>query len=566
MFRNLTIRTQLIAVIGALGILLAGVGAFGLAGMSSGTAALKTVYEDRLVPTAQLAGLREAMLDDRIALAVAQLTPTPDFVARQLERVQRNAATAARLWKDYLATELTVEEKRLAAEVGKRRDEYLKSSVEPSVAALRAGDSERMNKIAVETLRPQFAKLDETLTELARLQLKIAAEEHAAAVARYESSWRAEVGVIGGALLLAALAAYLLVRGIVRPIDRAVKLAEAVAAGDLTTRIECDGSNETGRLLKALAHMNANLAGIVAKVRVGVDTIAVASEQLASGNTDLSQRTEEQASSLEETAASMEELASTVKQNALNARNADSLASGAAQVAAKGGAVVADVVQTMDCINQSSKKIADIIGVIDGIAFQTNILALNAAVEAARAGEQGRGFAVVASEVRTLAQRSASAAKEIKDLISDSVRQVHAGAELVGNAGRTMDEIVTSVQRVTGIMSEITAAAQEQSAGIEQVNTAVMQMDQVTQQNAALVEEAAAAAESMREQASALGRAVAVFKLADAPQHQAPSVSIAATHAGNVTRLPTRPSRTAEARADTASLARNGSDGEWSAF
>jgi methyl-accepting chemotaxis protein len=298
-----------------------------------------------------------------------------------------------------------------------------------------------------------------------------------------------------------------------RPLKEAVKVAQAVAAGDLTSRIKVSSKDETGQLLQALKDMNGSLVKIVSEVRVGTDTIATASSQIASGNLDLSSRTEEQASSLEETASSMEELTSTVKQNADNARQANQLAVTASDVAVKGGSVVSEVVDTMASINESSKKIVDIISVIDGIAFQTNILALNAAVEAARAGEQGRGFAVVATEVRSLAQRSAAAAKEIKTLIGDSVEKVAVGSKLVEQAGATMDEVVASVRRVTDIMGEITAASQEQSAGIEQVNQAIVQMDQVTQQNAALVEEASAAAESMQEQASGLSQVVSIFKL-----------------------------------------------------
>jgi len=281
--------------------------------------------------------------------------------------------------------------------------------------------------------------------------------------------------------------------------------------------------------------MNDGLVKSVSQVRTGIDTIATASSQIAAGNLDLSSRTEEQASSLEETASSMEELTSTVKQNADNARQANQLAVSASGVAEKGGAVVSRVVDTMEDINASAKKIVDIIGVIDGIAFQTNILALNAAVEAARAGEQGRGFAVVASEVRNLAQRSAAAAKEIKTLIGDSVDKVELGSKLVEEAGVTMDEVVQSVRHVTDIMSEIMAASQEQSAGIEQVNQAIGQMDQVTQQNAALVEEAAAAAESLNEQAAKLAEAVSVFKLdganvAFAPASRAAKVQVVASH------------------------------------
>ena len=308
----------------------------------------------------------------------------------------------------------------------------------------------------------------------------------------------------------------LLIRSITRPLVRAVKLANTVASGDLTSKIEIKSTDETGLMMQALKDMNDSLYDIVGNVRTSVDTIATATKEIAAGNTDLSQRTEEQASALQETASSMEELTSTVKQNAENAKQANQLAKGASDIAVKGGDVVGKVVVTMGSINESSRKIVDIISVIEGIAFQTNILALNAAVEAARAGEQGRGFAVVASEVRSLAQRSAAAAKEIKALIGDSVGKVEIGTKLVDEAGKTMDEVVTAVKRVTDIMAEITAASMEQSSGIEQVNKAITKMDEVTQQNAAVVEQAAAAAESLEEEAQNLAEAVSIFKLGDA--------------------------------------------------
>jgi methyl-accepting chemotaxis protein len=307
--------------------------------------------------------------------------------------------------------------------------------------------------------------------------------------------------------------AWWLAASITRPLNKAVQITRTVAAGDLRSHIEANTKDETGQLLHALKDMNDSLVKIVSEVRAGTDTIATASSEISAGNHDLSSRTEQQASSLEETASAMEELTSTVKQNADNARQANQLALTASSVAVRGGEVVSQVVDTMDSINASSKKIVDIISVIDGIAFQTNILALNAAVEAARAGEQGRGFAVVASEVRNLAQRSAAAAKEIKTLIGDSVDKVDAGSKLVGEAGSTMNDIVDSVKHVTDIMAEIMAATEEQSAGIEQVNQAIGQMDQVTQQNAALVEQAAAAAESMQNQAGNLAQVVSVFQL-----------------------------------------------------
>ena len=320
-------------------------------------------------------------------------------------------------------------------------------------------------------------------------------------------------------LVIAALglgigAAVVITRSIVVPIQQAVQVASTVAEGDLTARIDVRGADETAQLLQALKHMNEGLVAVVSKVRQSSDSIATGSTQIAAGTVDLSQRTEEQASNLEETAASMEQLTSTVKTNAETAHQASELADAAAKAAANGGAVVQQVIETMDGISQSSKKIADIIGVIDGIAFQTNILALNAAVEAARAGEQGRGFAVVASEVRALAQRSAGAAKEIKLLISDSVEKVDAGSRQVNDAGKSMEEIVSQVQRVNRLIGEISSATSEQTSGINQVGDAVTQLDQVTQQNAALVEESAAAADSLKHQAGQLLEAVSVFKLA----------------------------------------------------
>jgi len=362
--------------------------------------------------------------------------------------------------------------------------------------------------------RTLFAKAEASLNQIMALNGKIAqasVQDGGAAVVRSEALM---VGLALLASLIGIGCSALIARAITQPIEQAVKVAQTVAAGDLSSRITVSTTEETGQLLQALSDMNAGLVSIVGQVRAGTDTIATASSQIASGNLDLSSRTEEQASSLEETASSMEELTSTVRQNADNAQQANALAHDASQVAVKGGVVVQQVVQTMEAINGSSRKIVDIISVIDGIAFQTNILALNAAVEAARAGEQGRGFAVVAGEVRNLAQRSSAAAREIKTLIGDSVGAVDAGSKLVAEAGGTMSDIVTSVQRVTDIMSEITLATQEQSSGIDQINQAIGQMDQVTQQNAALVEEAAAAAASLQDQAGKLAGVVSVFRLA----------------------------------------------------
>ncbi len=336
------------------------------------------------------------------------------------------------------------------------------------------------------------------------------------------------LGVI--AIFLGVLIGWASTSSITRPLNTAVKIAQRVAGGDLNSQIEVNSTDETGLLMQALKEMNDALRKIVGQVRSGTDAMAMASGEIARGNLDLSSRTEQQASALEETASSMEEMTTTVKQNANNSHQANALAGTASQVAVRGGSMVAQVVETMGAINDSSRKIVDIISVIDGIAFQTNILALNAAVEAARAGEQGRGFAVVASEVRNLAQRSAAAAKEIKTLIGDSVEKVASGAKLVAQTGSTMDEIVASVQRVTDIMVEITAASREQEAGIEQINQAISEMDTVTQQNAALVEEAAAAAESLQEQSAGLAQVVSIFKI-DVGAPDTPAQPVLATSA-----------------------------------
>ncbi|OEZ50977.1 methyl-accepting chemotaxis protein III [Janthinobacterium sp. MP5059B] len=357
--------------------------------------------------------------------------------------------------------------------------------------------------------QPALRELDQQIATQS-VQMRTAAEA-AMARAHDTSVLIIALGLVGGVLSLAT--AWFISSGIVRPLRHAVKVARKVAGGDLSEHIRVDSRDEVGQLLQALKDMNASLITIVGEVRGGTHEIAGASGEIAAGNLDLSQRTQAQASSLERTAASMDELTGTVKQNADNARQANQLAQSAAAVAGKGGTVVAQVVDTMSSINASSKKIVDIIGVIDAIAFQTNILALNAAVEAARAGEQGRGFAVVAAEVRTLAQRSAGAAKEIKQLIGDSVERVDAGARLVDTAGATMREIVASVHRVTDIMGEISMASGEQLSGIEQVNAAIVQMEQVTQQNAALVEQASTAAASMQQRATLLSGTVGIFKL-----------------------------------------------------
>jgi len=360
-----------------------------------------------------------------------------------------------------------------------------------------------------------FADVDAAVQNWWDYNVQLSDKETAASKETDANAKLVLIAMVVAALALGSFAAVTITRSITGPIVRAVQVATTVAAGDLSSRIAVRGNDETAQLLRALARMNDSLAQIVGQVRASSESIATGSAQIATGNADLSQRTEEQASNLQQTAASMEELSGTVKNSAATAGHASELAAGASAAAVKGGEMVGTVVDTMRDIAASSKKIADIIGVIDGIAFQTNILALNAAVEAARAGEQGRGFAVVASEVRSLASRSAEAAKEIKSLIGASVEKVEAGARQVDIAGASMADIVSQVQRVSALITEISSAAGEQSTGIGQVGDAVAQLDQVTQQNAALVEESAAAAESLRTQAANLADSVRVFKLAE---------------------------------------------------
>ena len=395
------------------------------------------------------------------------------------------------------------------------------------------GEPPEVQAFFKDKVAPQMRAYIASLDEMVAYQTKQSEQAQADIDALQLAGRRLLLGVGAFALISAALFGWLLTRSITHPLAHAVRVARRVASGDLSADIRIESRDEIGELMGALQAMNASLLKTVSAVRAGTETIVSASQEIAAGNLDLSSRTEQQAASLEETASSMEELTGTVRLNADNAQEANLLARQASQLATRGGEVVAQVVSTMASISASSKKIADIIGVIDGIAFQTNILALNAAVEAARAGEQGRGFAVVASEVRNLAQRSAAAAKEIRHLIADSVDKVGAGGRLVDEAGDTMQDIVDGIARVTNIMSEFAGASAEQTVGIEQVNAAIVQMDGVTQQNAALVEQAAAAAASMQEQALALAELVRVFDIGDGAHgaHTAPA---------GLARLPTR--------------------------
>ena len=479
------------------------------------------------MPRIALTNRMQAGIND-IAIALRNMLLTDDAADRERQVRDIMASRAAmddilRQLKDALANPKAVE----LLDRMNRETALYKTGQDAIIRHIAAGEMEAARALLSDDLRPLLVRLKQATAEQTALQNEIADQAARDAEATYRSTSALMWGLGAAALALAAAVAWLITRSITQPLGRALDVANTVAAGDLTSRIEVTSRDETGRLLQALKTMNESLARTVGTVRVGTDTIAVAAGQVAVGSQDLSSRTEQQASALEEAASSMEELTSTVRQNADNARQANALAEAASSVAARGGAVIEQVVGTMDAINASSAKIADIIGVIDGIAFQTNILALNAAVEAARAGEQGRGFAVVASEVRNLAQRSAAAAREIKGLIGDSSGKVADGSRLVAEAGVTMVEIVDSVRRVTDIMSEISAASLEQTEGIEQINVAVAQMDEGTQQNAALVEEAAAAAAALREQSTRLAQAVSVFRIDGAQLLAASTASVA---------------------------------------
>ena len=517
MLKNLSIRASLSLTIAFFGIVLLIGAAAGLLSMRAGNTALQLMYTVDTPAVADLEGSAGQLLRLRLALATyASLVDLGDHdgAAAVLKRFDQYQQISNDRLAHYLSRPSTdSDEQRLAASMQDARDAFLHSGVDPAVTALKANDKASFLQLQAYKLPPLYSAYEKSMLALEKFQLDRGAQRYQEAQDRfYAVSVTVFVGM-GLALLGAWLGRVALVRAIVYPVDAAIVQFQRIANGDLTGRVLAGGNNEMGKLAAALKKMQESLIVTVSAVRRGTESIDTGVSEIASGNINLSQRTEEQAASLEETAASIEELTSTVKQTAQNAGQASTLAQGASALAAQGGDLVQQVVGTMQHIVGDSHKIADIVGVIEGIAFQTNILALNAAVEAARAGEQGRGFAVVASEVRSLAQRSASAAKEIKGLIDTSTGRVESGAQLVERSGATMKEIVDAIARVSSIMNEISAAAAEQSTGIDQVNLAVAQMDEVTQQNAALVEQAAAAASSLEEQARRLSSAVAVFRV-----------------------------------------------------
>jgi len=510
---NLTIRLRLIGTMGVMAIMLTIGGLMGIYGVHNSNTVINQLFTNQLPSVQALAETRVNLLRSRTVIDRAVSHPDSATAAATIARAEDFLKKSDEAWNKYLSLPQDSEEKKVSDAVAAARDDFLKNAYLPLLAALKAGNTEEADKLNITSVPKLYTAYSENVAKLADYQFASSSKMLAQSDNEFKIFvWVDIIGVAAG-LIAVFISAYLLLRAISHPLRFTLKQFDAIGNGDLSQQIKPDSNDEMGQLLTGLENMRQSLIQTVTVVRQGSSSIALSADEIASGNMDLSSRTEQQAASLEETASSMEELTSTVQQNADNARQANTLAVAASQVAVRGGQVVGDVVHTMSSIKDSSKKIVDIIGVIDGIAFQTNILALNAAVEAARAGEQGRGFAVVATEVRNLAQRSAGAAKEIKTLIADSVDKVEAGTRLVDDAGKTMDEIVSSIQSVADIMAEITAASAEQSDGIQQVNQAITKMDEATQQNAALVEEAAAAAGSMRDQANNLNQAVGIFKL-----------------------------------------------------
>jgi methyl-accepting chemotaxis protein len=509
-------------------VLLAIIVGTGLLKMRQMQERINNITDSNNAQISQIGGAQDSLMERAIILRNLGLLTDETAMRQESDRLRQleaiYAEKIAQLEKAFQAPDTTAEEKALLEKVKEQERIAVPLMAEAEKLGL-ANKAEETTAILMDKVRPVQIRWQKAMTDLIQLETKSNKEDADAAKASYEAAVRLMLILAVVATVAGVGAAVMVTRTLIGQLggepDEAAAIAARIAGGDLTVHVPVK-AGDTGSMMAAMADMRNKLASIVAEVRTGTDTIATAASEVSAGNQDLSSRTEEQASSLEETASSMEELTSTVRQNAENAQQASMMAASASEVATKGGAVVAQVVETMGAIDAAAKKIVDIISVIDGIAFQTNILALNAAVEAARAGEQGRGFAVVAGEVRNLAHRSATAAKEIKALIDDSVDKVGTGTQLVGQAGATMNEVVGSVQRMTDIMAEISSASSEQSSGIDQVNVAIAQMDEVTQQNAALVEQASAASEAMQEQARRLAELVGSFTL---EQHAAPAAA-----------------------------------------
>jgi methyl-accepting chemotaxis protein-1 (serine sensor receptor) len=520
MLSRWSIRTSLTLVGIILVALTMVVGVLGLTALGSASKSLDRIARGDLVAIHALDDASAYLLRSRVSLdRFTALTAAGDTetAKKVLDRAVELYGFSNKNWQTYVDAPKTGVDQAQMDELLARRTALVRDGMEPEFAALRANDMAAYHAIADTKISPMFVSYDNVASVVIKNLQQQAVDQQADAQSNISLMTTLIIAFATLALLLVIGLRFALRGLIVQPLQDATECFERIAAGDLSEAIEVKSRNEIGRLFAGIKRMQESMASMVTAVRSSTESIDTGAREIAMGNTDLSQRTEQQAASLQETASSMEQLTGTVRQNAENARQASQLAVNASDIATRGGEVVSQVVTTMQDIASSSSKVVDIIGVIEGIAFQTNILALNAAVEAARAGEQGRGFAVVAGEVRSLAQRSASAAKEIKELIGDSTDKVQSGSALVGRAGTTMDEIVQAVRRVTDIMGEISAASEEQSGGIEQVNRAVVQMDEVTQQNAALVEEAAAAAGSLEDQTRQLQAVLSGWKVASSP-------------------------------------------------
>ena len=543
--KNIKISTRILGTFGVLVVLLLAMVAMALMQFRAMQSSSEVITEKALPSVEVINTLNTDLVRARLLELRHVNNSEPAYIAdveKQFEHLQHRLGEEKAIYEPLILTE---QERQIYTQFLSERERYVELNKQLFEVS-HSGDKEKAKELLGGESLKLYNTSSATLQKLIKYNSDAAKAETQAAAAAYKRAITLLVTGAVIAVLIAVMAGLWLVRSIRAPLQQAVQAADRVANGDLSGVIHVERQDETGQLLNALERMQGSLVQTVRTVRQNAEGVASASSQIASGNADLSSRTEEQASALEETAASMEQLGSTVRQNADNARAANQMAVNASQVAAQGGAVVAEVVETMKGINNSSHQIADIISVIDSIAFQTNILALNAAVEAARAGEQGRGFAVVAGEVRTLAQRSAEAAKEIKALITTSVERVQQGTQLVDKAGATMTDIVSAIRRVTDLMAEISAASQEQSQGVAQVGEAVTQMDQTTQQNAALVEESAAAAGALRKQAQDLVQAVAVFQLPASVQHDQAGRVVSPAPASVV--MPSQPLRAPAAR------------------
>ncbi|MBU9628097.1 Tar ligand binding domain-containing protein [Burkholderia multivorans] len=514
LFSRFSIRTRIFSTLGLVAGLLVVSGLIGLAGMQSSNRALDEAYTRELAAKTALAAATLNLTIVRTTLDRAVLHPEAPDVPELVAKAENYLAKANAAWGTYAAMPHDADEAPLASRLDAARQALIGQALKPLADAIREGRRDDADRLLMSVAPPLSVALTRATDALDTFQAARGRAVYDAAQTRYD--WLRAGAIAGIALGVAAClgCAIGLHFAITQPVNRLLTHFRRLSDGDLTSEVRWTSRDEMAQLVKGVTGMQRSLADTVRQVAHGSDAISTATHQIAAGNTDLSQRTEEQAAALQQTAASMEQLTATVKQNADHALEAQACADDAREIATRGATVVGEVIGTMGEIDQSSQKVADIIGTIEGIAFQTNILALNAAVEAARAGEQGRGFAVVAGEVRTLAQRSASAAKEIRTLIGESVERVANGSRLVGVAGETMRDIQQAIARVAGIMTEIAAASNEQRDGIEQVNRAVSQMDQVSQQNAALVEQAAAAAASLEEQAEGLRRAVGAFRVA----------------------------------------------------